>query len=243
MRAAPWVLAGTALLVGVIGAPPPTMWTRLYFGVLILCGVVALAGLAGQRVQLAVAAVICVLALSQRVGHHTVADPPPSQWTAFLREPTQRIEHQVLLPVGSASWDRLWRHATSAGIYVCARGPLTPEARLQVLVGDELLATLTESYAFGPRPQPTSVGFYRVPVSRRALEKERPATLVLRQEAGAGQPAEICGTFSYRPTAGLGASRFFDGVAWSSPGLTQQGRFLLEVRIEDAEQRALAAFY
>jgi hypothetical protein len=68
--------------------------------------------------------------------------------------------------------------------------------------------------------------------------------LSLRRAAGAAPRAiDVCGTFSYRPTAGLGASAFFDGTAWSNPGLTQRGRFLLEVRLEDATGRPLEALY
>jgi hypothetical protein len=128
-------------------------------------------------------------------------------------------------------------------VWVCARGPLTAEDGLLLAVNDERLGLVTQAQAVGPRPQPTSVGFYRLPVSRAVLERRVPAAFELRRAPGSGgQPVEVCGTFSYRPTAGPDASTFFDGTRWLAPP-QPQGRFLIELRLEGPDGRPIAAWY
>jgi hypothetical protein len=129
-------------------------------------------------------------------------------------------------------------------MYVCARGPLATEDGLQLWLNGSRLATITQEQAIGPRPQPTSVGFYRLPVERGELERDARAVFELRRAPGAtARPVEVCGTFAYRPTAGPEASAFFDGRSWSSPGAEQRGRFIVELRIESEPGRPLAALY
>lgn len=241
----------------VIGAPAHAAWARLFFVIVLLGGLIATARLVGPGAQVALALALVVLVVAQRAIARPVAVPPSSQWTAPLAGPDQMVRHVVNLPVDRPEWSALWQRAAGAAVYVCARGPLAEEDELRLYVNDEFLVTITQALAFGPRPQPTSIGFYRVPLSRSLLERQNPATFLLRRgpspsgspspaAASAGaihSPIEICGTFSYRPTAGLESSAFFDGVAWSSPGTTQRGRYLIELRLEDREMGALQAWY
>ena len=248
-RIAPWAVLGAIAVASAAGAPAATALARLFFVGAIVAGLIAAAGLAGPRTQFAVALGLLALVLVQRVADRPVPEPPSSQWTAPLRTPAEAIRHTIALPA-DAQWERLWQRAAGAAVYVCARGLLTEDDGLQLDVNDEPLGTLTHAHTVGPRPQPTSVGFYRVPVGRDVLERRRPATFTLRRAAGApaapdpaGSPVEICGTFTYRPTAGRDASAYFDGARWTSPGTTQQGRFLIELRFEDRAGRILEALY
>ena len=108
------------------------------------------------------------------------------------------------LPVGGAGWDEAWVRARGAFVFVCARSPLSAADGLALEVNGEPLGPITESLASGPRPGPTFVGFYRVPVERAVLERQQPAVFVVRRLPGAApRPVDLCGTFTLRPTAGL----------------------------------------
>jgi hypothetical protein len=119
---------------------------------------------------------------------------------------------------------------------------LTREDGLELWANDGLVDRISDALASGPRPQPTSVGFYRVPLPRGLLGDR--LVLSLRRSATANaRPIDVCGTFAYRPSAGLDASAFFDGTSWLYPGRTQRGRYVMELRLHDAAGRTLAALY
>jgi len=232
------------VVVSLAGVPAATAVARLFFLVVLVPGLIAGAGLLGRRAQIGVAAALLVLAVMQRAIDRPVAQPPSSQWTSELRGPDQVIRHTIILPLGTREWQSWWRRASGAAVYVCARGPLRAEDGLQLWLNGTRLATIAQEQAIGPRPQPTSVGFYRLPVERGDLERNARAVFELRRPPDATvRPVEVCGTFSYRPTAGLEASAFFDGRFWSSPGTERRGRFIVELRIEKDPGRPLAALY
>ncbi|HEU5317086.1 MAG TPA: hypothetical protein VFX49_13335 [Chloroflexota bacterium] len=240
----PWALLGGAAVVSCAGVPPATALARLFFVVVMGGALVAGLAAAGPHWQLGAAGGLLALTALQGVIPRRVEDPPPSQWTVELRSPAERVRHTIALPLGSAEWERWWSRARSAAIFVCARGPLEEGDGLELTLGGERVARVTQAVAYGPRPQPTSVGFYRVPVTRAVLERAPRAVLELQRAPDASdRPIEICGTFTYKPTAGLEASAFFDGRSWSSPGPTQRGRYVIELRIEDPAGKPLVALY
>ena len=244
LRLAAWGLAGLALVVSTAGASPATLWARLFFGVVLLAGAVALAGLAGARAELLAAAVLLLLVLVQRGVERPVPEPPSPQWTRPLQGPEQAVQQAIAVPLGTAEWERVWQRAGGAFVYVCARGPLEEADGLELVANGTSLGTVTEAQAVGPRPGPTFVGFYRVPIARDLLERTRPLTLVLRRRPGAtARPVPICGTFSYRPSAGPEGSRYFDGTSWWMPGIVQGGRFTVELRVEDAAGKPIWIAY
>lgn len=243
-RLAPYTLVALTLVAATAGAPPPTALVHLFFVPVLLGGIVAAAGMLGWRAQTGVALAGFVLVLGQRAIQRPISAPPSSQWTQSLAS-GQIIRHGINLPAGTSAWERAWdRPATSAMVWLCARGPLTAEDGLLLAVNGLDIGAVTEARAIGPRPQPTSVGFYRMPVARMTLERSRLATFELRRSSGATtRPIEICGTFTYQPTAGMEASQFFDGVAWHSPGATQRGRYVIELRLEGTDGRPFAVYY
>jgi hypothetical protein len=239
-----WGLLGAALLVSLVGVSPPSALARLFFVAVLLGAVVAGAGLVGSRTQLVTAAVLLVLVVLGRAIDRPVTEPPSSQWTRPLVGPEQLIQHEIAVPAGTPSWEAVWRRASGAFVYVCARSPLEAADGVELQANGVSLGTITEALAAGPRPGPTFVGFYRVPVERAVLERETPARFVLRRQTGATSgPVPVCGTFAIRPTAGQGASRYFDGASWWLPGVTQRGRFTIELRLEDAQGRPFWVAY
>lgn len=240
----PWLLWVVATAVTTAGASPTTALSRGFFAVIMVGGAVGLAALAGRRVQLAVAGIALALLLAQRVLPARVDNPPSSLWTQVLSRPAQAIRHTIALPAGSPSWENIWRRASQAAVYLCARGPLDAATVLDLQLNGTSLGTVTQAQAIGPRPQPDSVGFYRIPVARAALEQNTTATFSVRLVTGPdARPVEVCGTFTYRPSAGRESSAFFDGSTWTSPGPTMHGRFLIELRFEDATGKIVEALY
>jgi hypothetical protein len=239
-----WTLLLASALVGVLGAPVATVLARAFFVLVAGGAVVAALSVVGRRAQAIAAAALLVLMGAQVAAPGSVTEPPPSQWTVALSAPGQRVRHTMQLPLDSPAWDRWWVRASGAAVYVCARGPLEEADGLDLWLGDQPLARVTQAQAFGPRPQPTSVGFYRIPVTRPALERSATAVFELRRAPGSTtRPVEVCGTFTYRPTAGIESSAFFDGARWTSPGPTQRGRYIVELRIEKQPGSALVALY
>lgn len=241
---APWVALAASAAAGVVATPAPTAIARTFF-VLVLGGaVVSALAVVGRTAQLSAAVILFALTLGQALVDRPVAQPPSSQWTAALGTSTERIRHTIALPVGGVQWRRWWERASGAAVYVCARGPLEEADALDLFAGGRRLARITQAQAIGPRPQPTSVGFYRVPIERALLEATATLVLELRRGAdGASRPVEVCGTFTHRPTAGIESSAFFDGTAWTSPGRSERGRYILELRLEEAPGRTVAALY
>ena len=244
MRLAPWFLVGASALASVIAAPVPSATARLFFVVLLGGALIAALSVVGRHAQTAAALTLLALVLGQIALQNPISPPPSSQWTVALSAPAERIRHTIAPPTGSAAWSRWWSRATQAAVYVCARGPLTESDGLDLFIGGGLLTRITQAHASGPRPQPTSVGFYRIPLDRSMIETTTPIDMELRRAPGSSpRPIEVCGTFTHRPTAGIESSAFFDGGTWKSPGVSQRGRYVIEVRLEDADGRVVAALY
>ncbi len=243
-RWVPWAALGGAGALSAIGAPLPTVIARVFFVTVAGGALVMALEAVGRRAQLLAAGVLLALVVVQMTVRRPLETPPPSQWTVELPTPAERVRHTIALPLGKAQWGQWWSGASGAAVYVCARGPLEEADGLDLVLNDEVLGRITQTHAFGPRPLPTSVGFYRVPVTRAVLERSPSAVFELRRAAAAtARPVEICGTFTYRPTAGLESSAFFDGARWTSPGPTQRGRYIVELRIERLPGNALVALY
>jgi hypothetical protein len=242
----PWLVLLLVAAVSAIGVPAETVLARLFFVMVLVGGVVAALSVLGGRAQLAASLAVLGLVVVQMTAQRPIQDPPSSQWTVELRGPGQLIRHVIAPPLGSAGWDRAWAAASGAAAYVCARGPLEDRDGLDLYLNGQRLDRLTQEVAFGPRPQPSSVGFYRVPVPRTVVERQPRLVFELRRDPAApatARPVEICGTFTYRPTAGLDSSAFFDGGTWTSPGPMQRGRYLIELRVERDPGRPLLALY
>ena len=233
-----WSLFAASVLIAVVASPAPAAFARVFFAIVIGGGVVAAARLAGAKTQSIAAVSFLTLTLLQRCDARPVDRGPDSLWITALARPREIVQHVIAIPAspaGDAAWERAWQRADVAAAWVCARGPLHPEDGLQLWLNDELLGTITEAHSSAPRPLPDSVGFFRVPLTRSQIERRPAATFQLQRAPGASErPIDICGTFAYAPSAGMGASTLFDSTVWQDRGAEKRGRFLIELRLEDA---------
>ena len=76
LRLIAWGILALAVAASLAGASPPTLWARLFFGILFLSGAVALAALAGARAQVLTAVAILLLVLVQRTVERPVSGAP-----------------------------------------------------------------------------------------------------------------------------------------------------------------------
>ena len=106
-----------------------------------------------------------------------------------------------------------------------------------------LLTPRDPSMMFGPRPQPESVGFYRIPVPWARLEGRELLSVEVARHPGTSRPIEVCGTFMGNPTLRVDASQLYDGVRWSSPWETHSGRYQIELRLEATDGHVFGAWY
>ena len=91
--------------------------------------------------------------------------------------------------------------------------------------------------------------WFRTPVTRGQLESSPVTTVEFRREPGNLTAGEVIWGYSYRPTAGKTASRYFDGERWhevdlapATPGI-QTGRYIVELWLFDRYDWVVMTWY
>ena len=238
----PWVAIGAGVIATCVSTDPSIAAARAFMGV--VTGVGALMATTGMpRARAYVASAFLAGSLGLAVGAGSFTDPPATLWGEILDTDAMRIRHEIEVPHD----DRRWRAATTSGaspfLDVCARGRLDAPDTLDVSLDGAPLGALDPSMMFGPRPQPESVGFYRMPVPWVRLDGRERITIEVARQPGASRPLEICGTFMGKPTLRVDASQFFNGTGWSSPWETRRGRYQVELRLEATDGTVYGAWY
>ncbi len=238
----PWVVVAVGVLVMCIASDPTIAAARVFMGTAFGVGaLLATTDMPRGRIWGTSAFLVGSLALA--FGSGSFADPPSTLWGEILDRDGMRIRHEIALPRN----DRRWRTAAASGaspyLYICARGRLEAPETLDVTLDDVPLTTLDPSMMFGPRPQPESVGFYRVSVPWARLERRDQLAIEVAPHPGTSRPLEVCGTFMGKPTLRLDASQLYDGIRWSSPWETRSGRYQIELRLEATDGHVYGAWY
>ncbi len=238
----PWLVVAAAVAMQCAVASAPTAIARGFMGGVI--GIAAMLATEGMpRARAAVAAAIVIGSVGLASGAGSFADPPLALWTEILHDDAMRIHHEIALP----RTDHRWRAGADAGaspyLYVCARGRLDVPDTLDVSLGGDSLASLGPSMMFGPRPQPDSVGFYRIPLPWARLDGRDRISVGVTRHAGTSRPLEVCGTFMAKPTFRIDSSELFDGAGWTSPWVTRQGRYQIELRLVSDDGHVFGAWY
>jgi hypothetical protein len=240
-----WVTITSLAVVfaaSVIVAPLETAIARGFFVVTVVGAIVAGAGLRGRRTQAIAAAIMALLVVGQRMpGGYPVADPPSPDWRAALTSPDDTATVQMRLdhPEFRAAVAR----AEAAWAYVCAEGIGGRDAALALdLRTDRTIITciLGAKNAVGARSRPEQGGMYRTPVPLDTLRTATQAMVSLRAPNG---PVRVCGTHSIRPSWGEATSLLFRGGVATAPSPKGPGRWVIELRLVDADDRLLIAWY
>jgi hypothetical protein len=238
----PWGAIAVGVLITCVETDARIATARAFMGIAVGVGAL-LATTAMPRAREWAAGAFLVGSLGLAFGSGTFADPPSTLWGEVLDRDGMRIRHEIALP----RTDRRWRTATASGaspyLYVCARGRLEAPDTLDVSIAGVILAPLDPSMMFGPRPQPESVGFYRVPVPWDRLDGRELLSVELAQHSGTKRPLEVCGTFMGKPTLRVDASQLYDGTRWSSPWEARRGRYQIELRLEANDGHVFGAWY
>lgn len=238
----PWFVVAAATLVQCLGVPPAVAAARGFMAATV--GIAAIGATKGMpRASRAVTALLLAGSVGIAFGTGSFDDPPSTLWGEVLEAPGARARHEIALPRADRRWEAATRADAAAFLYVCARGRLEAPDTLDVSLNGEPLTALDPSMMFGPRPDPESVGFYRVPVPWPRLDAVDRIVVGLSRQPGTTRPPEVCGTFMARPTARLDASEVFDGTSWTSPWTTRRGRLQIELRLEGPDGHVYGAWY
>ena len=91
--------------------------------------------------------------------------------------------------------------------------------------------------------------WFRTPVTHKQLESSPVTTVEFQREPGNPTAGQVIWGYSYRPTAGVHASRYFDGQRWhevdlapATPGI-QTGRYIVELWLFDRYDRVVMTWY
>lgn len=232
-----------AIAIQLIAPTFEALVSRLTFATIYGIGALVIAGRSAPFVQLVGAMTYLLASIAMNVIDRPVADPPSTLWGQIVDDTLQEVAHRIIPPYGTHQWQQGWASDGQPFIYVCARGRLEPPETLVLTVNGSAISALNTSQMFGPRPQPESVGFYRIPVPRGLFTGSPSLDIQVRRDERATLPLEICGTITARPTAGFESSRFFNGTSWISPWTTRQGRFQIELRLEGPGGHVFGAWY
>ena len=238
----PWLAIAVGILVTCFAPDARISGARAFMGIAVGVGAL-IATTAMPRPREWAAGAFLVGSLGLAFGSGTFADPPSTLWGEILDRDGMRIRHEIALPRN----DRRWRTAAASGaspyLYICARGRLEAPDTLDVSLDGVILAPLDPSMMFGPRPQPESVGFYRVSVPWARLDGRDQLAVEVAPDPGTSRPLEVCGTFMGKPTLRVDASQLYDGIRWSSPWETRSGRYQIELRLEASDGHVFGAWY
>jgi hypothetical protein len=264
---AAWPLAAL-VAIGIAHGWGRTALLPAFLTVVILWPATLVVGrLAGARAG-AVAGVLCAGLLWLQA--LLPAPSPALQRSLLLRrfdDPRQSVRHVLRPPVGSAAWRDLWSRTPppDAFLYVMVMtGPGSVDPGLRVQLGGQPLGDLTaETWAGRGKPgtETGSSGWYRLPVSRAALEQGGLLEVSIAPadpETFVPGSVGLFGGYSLRPTVPPAPSAFFDGERWSTAPSTLlpdwpseiKGavRFYVELRVLQSRSlpgnhRVLAIYY
>jgi hypothetical protein len=234
-----------AFVSSVIATPVETAIARGFFVITVVGGIVAGAGLRGSRTQATVAIIASGLVLGQRAqGGHPVADPPSPDWRVALTSPDDAATVQMRLD--EPGFRAVASRADSAWVYVCAEGIGGRDSGLVLDLRTDRTTVTVEfatKDAVGARSRPGQGGMYRAPIDLEVLRQASIATLSLRAPHVQYTPVRICGTHSIRPSWGEATSVLIRGGVASAPSPKGPGRWVIELRLVDPDDRLLLAWY
>ena len=242
----------TALVVAftasVVATPSETAMARGFFVIAVVGGIVASAGLRGTRQQASVAVILSGLIVSQRLPWgHPVAEPPAPDWRVQLENVDDRASTVIVL--AEPEWQAALARAHSVGVYICAEAIGQRDRALTLTLSGangSMNFPIGTNQAFGARARPNQGGFYRANVPKAIISGIPEITLSVTRDDFDERPSVapfICGAHILRSSRYASQSTLLRSGRLLTPGPKGLGRWVIELRAEDAKGHVILAWY
>ena len=237
-----------AAAVLAVARPPWPQWAAhaFFLALLVPVAILTVDRVFGVRAALALGGAIVALTAWLAVGpvpttHFGTVDESPLAWGSD----SARVQHRWRLPLRSSAWQEAWERTETAVVRMClaVSGTTRPAGVTVTLNGTALPVPERE------RVRCAGNRWFRTPVTRGQLEAAPVMTVEVQPEPGNHLAGRAIWGYSYRPTAGPNASRYFDGERWYDVDLDpatagiQAGRYIVELWLFDRYDRVVMTWY
>ena len=235
-----------AAAVLTVSRPPWPQWAAHVFFLVFLVPVAILTvdRVFGGRAALILGIAIMTLAGWLAVGPFPTTHVSPSGKTVWVSD-SALVQHRWRLPLQSSAWQAAWERTELAVVRTCLNIPVHVQAAgVRVRLNDVVMPALERE-----RVKCQGGVWFRTLVTHSQLESSPVTTVELQREPGNRTAGQVIWRYSYRPTAGKTASRYFDGERWhaadlapATPGI-QTGRYIVELWLFDRYGRVVMTWY
>lgn len=235
-----------AAVLAVARLPWPQWAAHAFFLVLLVpVAILTVDRVFGGRAALILGIAIVALTGWLAVGPVPTTHVSPLGKSAVWVSDAALVQHRWHLPLRSADWEAAWVRTETAVVRVClaVSGTTRPAGVTVLLNGVSLPALERERIRCAGGP------WFRTPVTRGQLEAAPVTTVEIQPEPGNHLAGKVIWGYSYRPTAGANASRYFDGERWHEVDLApaeagiQSGRYIVELWLFDRYDRVVMTWY
>ncbi len=233
-----------AAAVLAVARPPWPQWAAHAFFLVFLVPVAILTvdRVLGGRAALILGIAIVALTGWLAIGTIPTTHVSPSGRSAAWVSDSALVQHRWRLPLRSSAWQAAWKRTELAVVRVLLDVPDTAQvAGVIVVLNGVQLPALDRERKGG--------SWFRTPVTHKQLESSPVTTVEFQREPGNPTAGQVIWGYSYRPTAGVHASRYFDGQRWhevdlapATPGI-QTGRYIVELWLFDRYDRVVMTWY
>lgn len=241
IRSAGPPLVAAAVLA--LSTPSWSQWTAhaFFLALLVPVAILTVDRVFGGRAALILGITVVALTGWLAVGPVPTTHISPLGRSAGWLSDAALVQHRWRLPLRSAAWQTAWERTELAIVRVRLDVPDTARTAgvTVALNGVQLPALDREGEGT----------WFRTPVTRKQLESSPLTTVEFQRESGNLTAGKVIWGYSYRPTAGKTASRYFDGERWhevdlapATPGI-QTGRYIVELWLFDRYDRVVMTWY
>ena len=240
------LLAVFVLLVRAPVFPVRTLYGSFFVVLFVPIASIAAAAAGGMRAAFAVSGVVLVLTMAQALLPVRQANLVSSWWDVALDRPEVRASHRLALGQSASSTRIMEKPGTALYLYISAELP--SGTALNVFWDGRLLGQLQG------RPQVSggALPWYRLSVPWSNVRNQTVwEVIVAPTRSTEGQRSPRLGAVHYfrPPGAGIHASTLLDGQDRYTVGLgpatsrNRPGRWLIELRAQDQDNRVLVVWY
>lgn len=236
-----------AISSSLLATPFETSLARGFFVVTVVGGIVAGAGLHGSRTQAMMAIIASGLVILQRMPGHPIADPPAPDWRVQLENADDQAS--VVIGLTDPEWQSAVTESDRIGAYVCAEAIGDRDRALTLTISGangSMDFAIGAKQAIGARARPNLGGFYRANIPKAILSGIPELTLSVTRDDSDEEPNVapfLCGAHILRWSQNSSRSSLLRSGQLLVPGPKGPGRWVIELRAEDANGHVILAWY